>query len=429
MFLPTHKMETVIQSAQDSFDSTLRTQNNITYETAVVPEISKILSMLETTNPIKWHIRNAINKPVDIYTEAVAAYILRHRDKPTSNIPANIIAPLLLIHPFMINVIQEHHNYETWEPYRERIFDLIKTYYNGDERSKDILTILEQKTPHDMSKLSALSRFHSLLGFTFKSETTAVPASALQEQFKQLDQSTTIIIAINVANNIEQLESIICYRNVQRSKTKFVSPEFVKQCKQFHKYGIHQDVSKPFNILDAQFQPLNKLPESFTSAIVVLNYNDTPQFENNHYTVAYFRDSITLTKSQATEFMEFKLLYSVGNDLITTDIKEDFYTRIYYVQTSLDELKRKYTKFMNIVSRVYNEHMTPPHTKEVINNFIDKLTIEAVAEGCIIKQEVPFFKVYLSKLHSTVTDIGHVVQFVLTYIYPDLLTSSMSMLS
>ena len=122
-------------------------------------------------------------------------------------------------------------------------------------------------------------------------------------------------------------------------------------------------------------------------------------------------------------------MYSVDNDLLVTDIKEDFYTRIYYTQCDLDELKRSYTRFINVISHNYRLYMIPPYSKDIIDRFIDKLAIDAVSENCITKHEVKYFKMYLSILHTSLTDIGFVMQTILAYVYPDLLTSSMTMLS
>ena len=73
---------------------------------------------------------------------------------------------------------------------------------------------------------------------------------------------------------------------------------------------------------------------------------------------------------------------------------------------------------MNCVSSTFNRTSTP-------EQFVSTLQQEVEQQKLINQHELKYFKIYISKILKLPTyDLTTVVSYVLSYIYPDLLTSS-----
>ena len=73
---------------------------------------------------------------------------------------------------------------------------------------------------------------------------------------------------------------------------------------------------------------------------------------------------------------------------------------------------------MNCVSTTFNKSSTP-------EQFIKNLIPEVEQQKLIDTHELKYFKIYLSKILKLPTyDLTTILSYVLSYIYPDLLTSS-----
>lgn len=411
-------MQELIQKQQIEIKNKIQSMSptdNITYENIVIPSITLILDLLTKTPPSEWYVKHNIDLPIDIYAEALSVYMIQNK---IQGLRIEIIAYVLINHPFMLNLIQEYHNNQTWNEYRQKLISIIDQEFSNYEMSKKIIKTLEINSTVDIANTSSFHLFHYLSGFTFTSDSIAKPLKELIPVLSSLMNESSIIISINAAYNVVQNESIICYHEIPKSKYKILSNETVGNYTTIYSYyGVNQEVSTPFDILDNEFNKLEQLPEYFKNAIVLINYNDTTNLINNHYTLARFGKFNTLTPNQAKEFIQYKLLYSLDHKLLYFYLKQSFYATIYDDTFDLNELKRQYTKLLNITSQLYNQN-------KPLSEFIDNLTEKALSEGIITTYEAEYFKTYLLKLNTIELSVSTVTDHVLSYIYPNLLTNS-----
>lgn len=151
-------------------------------------------------------------------------------------------------------------------------------------------------------------------------------------------------------------------------------------------------------------------------AFVVLCYNDSETPLQCHYSLANFGSFKYLSYKEAKDFIDHKILASVDSEIFDNYLKEEYYNEISSEKKDPNDLKKDYTALMQRVREAFNNS-----TKFT---FADKLDVS----GIIDPHEIPFFKIYLSKVKTLEPyDIQTLLNYVLSYIYPDLLVSSSSL--
>lgn len=411
--------QNIIESEQANVDSAL-SRLDFSYETVILPSLKRLFDILEKTDIHNLPIKTTISKPVDIYAEALTVYYVRH---PYINLPMRIIAFIILYHPFMLNIFQLKHNLESWNQFRIQLVETIKSDYSQHPTAKSLLQILEQEPITDSSKVSAFQLFHYLMGFTFNSGTIAQKPSTLKPFINELlktnnvEPNKVIIVSINASYNINNKDSIIMYSNVPKSKQRIINESTIEFFNSITQSPVKQQATTAFDILNLSFDYMNNIPD-YTHSLVLINYNDTSNYKNNHYTIAYFGKNGLLDKRFTEDFISFKIIRSIDIKFISFYLQESFYESIYSNNLSLDELKRSYIQLMNCVSSTFNKSTNP-------QQFITQLLEQVKILKLINEHEMKYFELYLSKLTKATTfDLQTTISYVLSYIYPDLLTSS-----
>ena len=129
-----------------------------------------------------------------------------------------------------------------------------------------------------------------------------------------------------------------------------------------------------------------KLPDNCTHALVIINYNNTPDYKQNIYTIAHLGANSVLEQKQIHDFMDFKVIRKIPNNLLIYHLEEAFYANVYNNSLTINELKRSYTRLMNTISSTFNSTNGP-------SAFIDKLLINIKADHAdlIPKEELKWF--------------------------------------
>ena len=396
----------LIQYEQEEVTHRLKTIKAPTYDNTILPSVNKLIQELEKTNFNNYPTKVSILKPIDIYLETLTCLYIKN---PTVNIPLSLLTLIVLYRPYMLQLLQIKHNSDSWEMFCSSMLECIASNYDQLPQSKEIRKILENKR---LQSVSAFQYFHYLMGFYFKSQFIAQEKQNLKDEIYSLAKLNNvkelILIAINAQNGIKNKDSIIIYNNVPRTKQMILNEDTIKDFNSFQ-YANTTNTDTPFNIYDINFKQLSDIPSTFTHSLVLINY------DNIHYTIAYFGKNSVLDKTYTQNFISGKCLKSVNVQLLTFYLQQSFYSSIYTNDLSIDELKRTYTKLMNITSAVFNRT-----TKET---FVDELMKET--EDIIDEHEKVYFKIYLSKVPRLPTyDLSNVLNYVLSYIYPDLLITS-----
>lgn len=421
----------IIDSEQSNVNSKL-THTPTTYENALLSSVQKIIQAFDATlakSGIQMLINNmpkkltfANNKHhIDVYAESLTLYIIRHLE---IMFPHHLTLYALLYHPFLLSVIQLKHNVDSWDKLRLELLETLDNEFSSLPEAKSLKPLLQQSPK--LSKLSAFQQFHYLLGFYFNPSMVSKTPTELTTPINELlhsnniNPASTFIISINASHNIERKNSIICYHDIPRSQTKILNESTIESFNSFDISPCKQQATSPFSLMNLKFEPINNVPNNFTNALVVINYNESDGV--NHYTVALFGKIGVLNKYQATDFMSFKLLRSIPQPIISFYLQESFYSKIYTADdssTNIETLKRSYTQLMNTISRTFSQSN---NAIEYITNII--AAVKSNHADLIQSPELPFFSIYLTKLKRMKYDIQTVIDHTLAYIYPDLLTSS-----
>ena len=419
-------IQDLIDSEQSNVESRLtRDEHKQTYNSIMLPSIEALVQKMESINISTLPTKLTISKPVDVYAEALTVFAIRN---PNAVLPIRLIAYIIVAHPFMLTVFQLRHNHKSYQTFQTQLLETMENDFDALPQAKPLIRILKQPML-EQSACSAFHQFHYLMGFYFKPNSIAQTPSNLTAQIDELvkdnhiNKQQLIFIAINAAFNVKNTNSIIMYSNVPKSKARIINESTIESFNSIHQSNQTQQPKSPFTILNHQFSPLNistnetdKL--NYTHSLVLINYNDGTDYSTNHYTIAYFGKFGVLDKRLTLEFISFKLLRAIDNRLLTFYLQESFYEHIYDNQLTIDQLKRSYTQLMNATSSAFNRSNS---SSECINNIIANVS----AQQLIDEHEMPYFKVYLSKLNKLQPyDTQNVINYVLAYIYPDLLTSS-----
>lgn len=414
----------IINECQNNIND-LKNLSTITYENTIIPKVNKILAELDKIDSSSWPRKLNIEKGIDIYAEAISIHMLYTYTKSiTFNYPLHCVIYVLLKHPYFINIIQMGKNYDEWKEYSEQIINEISLLYGDSNSSSSInelkkLLNIDDKLNYDNT--SSIHKFHYLIGFHFESETVGITGEELLTKLndKHLIDKDTIFISINVAHNILNNKSIVIYKNIPKFREKLLNISTIDLFNPFIQPEHIYTPSKEYTILNNELKELNELPKNFSKSYVILCYNDSDNMQKRHYSLAMFSETIYLSTEDTKSFIEFKIIKSLDSKLFDLNLKEDFYNIIGSEKKNINDLKKDYVKIMQIAREAFNK--SDQHS--FINKFIDMLnTFKLIDE-----HELPYFKIYLSKIKTiSPYNIQNVLNYVSSYIYPNLLINSSS---
>lgn len=468
-------IENIIESCQATIDSKISTiksagstpQSNTqlqqqTYESIVIPEANKILAELNKLPSTSWPKKLTISKSIDIYVEALAIHLLYTYSKHIKfNYPLHCVVNVLIKRPFLISIVQCGKNLNEWKEYSKELLNEISMMYGDTSSSKkinDLRTMLSQKY---IESPSSIHSFHYLTGFSYESGTTGITGEELLNKLSESISKDTIFISINVSYNLRNVRSIIVYQEIPKFREKLLNIDTIDKFNPFYQPKHIHRAETEYDLFDSKFNKIDKLPtiqnsshqyksnenskqnENQTSdnvnekneienqnksiknltnissgfkAFVILCYNDSETPLQCHYSLANFGPFKYLSYKEAKDFIDHKIITSVDSEIFDNYLKEEYYNEISSEKKDPNDLKKDYTALMQRVREAFNSS-----TKFT---FADKLDVS----GIIDPHEVPFFKIYLSKVKTLEPyDIQTLLNYVLSYIYPDLLVSSSSL--
>ena len=372
----------IINECQNNINE-LKNLSTVTYENTIIPVANKILTELNKLDSSSWPRKLNIEKGIDIYTEAITIHMLYTYTKNIKfNYPLHCVIYVLIKHPYFINMIQMDKKYDEWKEYSEQLINEISLLY-GDSNSssnEELLTKLNNK---------------------------------------HLIDKDTIFISINVAHNILNNKSIVIYKNIPKFREKLLNISTIDLFNPFIQPEHIYTPSKEYTILSNELKELNELPKNFSKSYVILCYNDSDKIHKCHYSLAMFSETIHLSTENTKAFIEYKIISSLDSKLFDLNLKEDFYNIIGSEKKNMNDLKKDYVKIMQIAREAFNKS----NQQSFIKKFIDMLnTFKLIHE-----HELPYFKIYLSKIKNiSPYNLQNVLNYVSSYIYPDLLINSSS---
>lgn len=413
----------IIDSCQKNIDSMINI-NTATYENTIIPEVNKILIELNKIKTSSWPRKINLSKNIDIYVESIAVHMLYSYTKNIKfKYPLHCIINVLIKHPFFINIIQCGKNLNEWKEFVKDIINELQLMHGETNSSREIneLKLMLDQVYIDENKESSIHRFHYLIGFQFESETVGVTGDELLEILKKsssLDEST-IFISINTSFNILNNKSIIIYKDIPKLREKLLNIKTIDLFNPFIEPKQIFKAERDYDILNSKFEKINNLPVTYNKSFVVLCYNDSKNRKECHYSLANYAETKYLSKEDTKNFVEYRVLKTIDAKILDFYLKEDFYNKLCSKKKHIEDLKKDYIKLMQLAKETFNRSNK--------NTFTEKFMNSIASINLINEHELPIFNLYLSKVKTMEPyDLQSVLDYVLSYIYPNLLVSSSS---
>lgn len=413
----------IIDSCQKNIDSIINI-NTATYENTIIPEVNKILTELNKIKISSWPRKINLSKNIDIYVESIAVHMLYSYTKNLKfKYPLHCIINVLIKHPFFINIIQCGKNLNEWKEFVKDIINELQLMYGETNSSREIneLKLMLNQVYIDENKESSIHRFHYLMGFQFESETVGVTGDELLEILKKsllLDEST-IFISINTSFNILNNKSIIIYKDIPKLREKLLNIKTIDLFNPFIEPKQIFKAERDYDILNSKFEKINELPLNYNKSFVVLCYNDSKNRNECHYSLANYAETIYLSKEDTKNFVEYRVLKTIDAKILDFYLKEDFYNKLCSKKKHVEDLKKDYIKLMQLTKETFN--------RSDKNTFAEKFMYSIASIDILNEHELPFFNLYLSKVKNMEPyNLQSVLDYILSYIYPNLLVSSSS---
>ena len=409
----------IINECQQNIDS-IKNLNTATYENTIIPEANKILSELNKIEISSWPRKIKLSKNIDIYIESIAIHMLYSYAKNIKfNYPLHCIVDVLIKHPFFINILQCGKNLNEWKEFTENLNNEILLMFGDTNSSSEINRLKLLLNQKHINNESSLHKFHYLTGFWFEPETVGIIGTELISKLKNssIIDENTIFICINVSFNILNDKSIVIYKNIPKLKEKLLNIKTIDLFNPFIQPKHIYKSKKDYNILNNNLEEINTLPSNYSKSFVLLCYNDSEKINQCHFSLANYGDGKYLSKEDTQNFIEYRVLKTVDVKLLDFYLKEEFYNKICSEKKDIVELKKDYIKLMQLIKDSFNSS----DKNKFITKFIESLT----STNLIPAQELPYFKLYLSKI-KTIDPFcfNSVSDYILSYIYPNLLVSS-----
>lgn len=306
---------------------------------------------------------------------------------------------IFIVFPWLFDILSISMSYDEYEKFKKDMLKFIEDNYSsmeikGIKNVASLYEITSQNVSIDKSKLSSLAYFKYLIGATF-------PCVSIDHKtLESLNTENANIFRINATYNLQYPNSIVKYRDVD-IKYRILNPKTIDD------YNSSIQYRPPLSIAKEMYKIEDNGSNKY---IIVIDYN------NKYYTVVKFKDSIYVSQKFVDNLLLGKLdIPEIIDDIINTRIKYEFYNKTKTIPNkSRDELKRKY---LSLQSLAFNTPITDIHT------YASELSKTALKEGMIEPEDEPYFQKYLECMNVEFSDTNknNVVNYVLSYIYPDLL--------
>lgn len=242
---------------------------------------------------------------------------------------------------------------------------------------------------------------------------------------------STIFIIVNLMYNVHNPQSNIIYRQVPRFREKILNINTIKFFEPFTRPSENPDslaamsaVNGPVTIVNSRFEILKDMPSKFARAYVLLSYNDSTSLKLCHYTLARYGRNGYLSQEDAIDFVCMRPLRPVKARDVMNHLRESMYDYLNEPQPDVERFKRQYARVM-IMAR---DAFSSVNKTVYADRFIDAIRSSDLMGEVFNECELPALKVYLSKVETLEPyDVQTVMNYVLSYLYPNLLTESSTM--
>ena len=310
---------------------------------------------------------------------------------------------IFVVFPWLFDALSITMSYKEYEDFKKDMLKFIEDNYSSMEIKaiKNVASLYEissQNIHIDISKLSSLAYFKYLIGATFPY------ISINYKELLEINEEKATLFKINATYNLTYPNSIVKYKDVE-IKYRILDPSTISEYNSSITYKPPKKIAK-------EMYDVEKLGNE-TKYLIVIDYN------NGYYTVAKFGSSIYVDKSFIEDLKVGKLdIFDIVDDIINTRIKYEFYNKTKTIQNrSVDELKKNYLSLQSLAFSV-------PLTN--LQTYASELSKAAFKASLLDPDDEPYFQKYveLMNIEFNEENRNNIVNYVMNYVYPDLLTTT-----
>ena len=231
----------------------------------------------------------------------------------------------------------------------------------------------------DISKITALEYCYFITWAKYKKEYVDVPKKVI------INNNKNDILCINVTYNLDNLDSIIMYNNVEDSPIPVLTSELIKTTKRYQYIEPINKATEPITLYNKNFEKIDKLTTN--DITVLLDYG------NNYYTKLFIRYDSEINLKFANNIIERKIICNYNKKLLFDNVYKDIYnflpSQCYEEKQSKTILNETIDKMKKLITISYDSN---------VNKHIDNIVKSDMLKQILDIKEIPIFTVYINYL-------------------------------
>ena len=274
-----------------------------------------------------------------------------------------------------------------------------KLLTDNKKKFNNLEKLLNIELSEDVSKISALEYCYFVTWAKYKKEFVDVPKQVITSN------NDNDILCINVTYNLNSLDSIIMYNNVEDDPIPVLTSELIKTTKRYQSVPPKNKANEPITLYDKKFNRIKKLRTN--NVTVLLDYG------NNYYTKLFITYENEIPLRFANNIINRKIICNHNKRLLYDVVYKDIYNFLpiecYENKHSKSQLMESIDKMRRIVSTCYDTNK---------NKHIDNIITSDMLKEILHEKEIPIFKVYISYLKKLDNvDLNTIIKHCTEYFY------------
>lgn len=395
---------------------------DLNYMSTLFPLVKELLAEFESKG-LKFMARSTFTLPVDIYIEAITyKFVTSYASGNQLTLPNECVILMLIRYPYFINILQCGRTYRQYLKYRKSLLDTFETMYpmKTNEMVNHVHELLSTNIEdvYDIRKCTMVAYLHYLVGFRFEKGSVAITA----DQLPKGDDISYLIV--NLTYNLEDLNSIIIYKDNPKIKDKILNVDNIPKYKCIERPANVTKAREPFVSVDTS---LHTIEEYKPKVYVILCYNDYPELQKCHFTIAYYGDNGYVDGTFVNNMLQGSLPRSLTDEDVWNCINTTFLKTFSDDPESIDTLHDELRRLSDIVTKAYDDVKRENKSGVyMFEGFIKNVLADERLANILDTEEMPYFKIYLTNCmviyanNSEDVNIKDMLTtYVLSYIHED----------
>lgn len=366
---------------------------DLNYTSVILPLVKELLAEFDAKE-LTLIAKSTFTLPVDIYTEAITYKFVTAYSEGISlaKFPNECIILMLIRYPYFINILQCNRTFKQYINYRKSLLETFEIMYpmKTNEMVNHVYELLttDIESVYDIRKCSMIEYLHYLMGFRFEKGSVAITADLLPKG------SDVSYLIVNLTYNIDNLNSIIIYKDNPKIKDKILNVNNIPKYKCIEKPANISKATVPFISVNEFMHPID---EYKPRVYILLCYNDDKDLEKCHYTIAYYGTDGYVDGRFINNMLQGSIPRSLTDEDVWIYINTTFLKTFSDDPESIDTLHTELRRFADIVTKAFDDVKRENKTGVYFfEGFITNVLADERLTSILHPDELPYFRIYLT---------------------------------